>query len=424
MRSVRRPPVAELIIAGLLLSSCTIGMNPTRHEVGVVKLGVDLPLTGDDAADGTPVRNAIDLAIKQAGLVCGASAHQDACVRLQTVVTDDVTKGIHDPATGANNVEGLATDPGVVAMVGPLYDSLARSELPVAKASHLAMVSPAATDECLTQQPSDGHCNPPAGRPRPAGPNSFFRVVATELAQGPAAADLAFKTLGKRTTYIVNDQTALGHALATSFMAQFVRDGGTVVDPSDLGGFDPNHAPDFTARVERARQLGADVVYFAGSQIDAAALLRRQMAGALQAPLIGNDRLASDQFAKSTGANVRGSYYTVVGPVASKIAQAQGFLRDYRRAYGQEVGTYSVQAFDATNILIAAIARAIDDAGGKSPTREQVLNEVAATSDYHGAMGVTSFDSRGDTTLKLLGAYEWLASTDPTGRFVAQIALN
>lgn len=421
---MRRPPLAELIIAGLLLSGCTIGVNTTRHEVGVVKLGADLPLTGDDAADGIPVRNAIDLAIKQAGLVCGASAHQDVCVRLQTVVTDDVNKGIHDPAMGANNVDGFATDPLVVGMVGGLYDSLARSELPVAMAAHLPMVSPAATDECLSQQPSDGHCNPPAGRPRPAGPNNFFRVVATELAQGPAAAELAFKTLGKRTAYIVNDQTPLGHALATSFAAQFVRDGGSVADPSDLGGFDPNQAPDFKARVERARQLGSDVVYFAGSEIDAAALLRREMAGSLPAPLVGPDRLASDQFAKSTGANVRDSYYTVVGPVASKIAQAQGFLRDYRRAYGQDIGTYSVQAFDATNILIAAIARAIDDAAGKPPTREQVLKEVAATSGYHGAMGVMGFDSRGDTTLKLLGTYEWLASTDPAGRFVAQIALN
>jgi branched-chain amino acid transport system substrate-binding protein len=197
------------------------------------------------------------------------------------------------------------------------------------------------------------------------------------------------------------------------------------VDPSDLGGYDPSQTPAFGSRVRRAVELAADVVYFAGADVYAAASLRREMAAQMpRVPLIGSDRLANNQFAKSAGASARASYYTVVGPYPSNLRQAQRFIRDYRKAYGQTVGTYSLQAFDATNLLIAAIARAIDDAGGQRPTRAQVLLQVSRTSAYNGAKGVMSLDSRGDTSLLLISAYQWIANTEPTGKFAAQITVS
>jgi branched-chain amino acid transport system substrate-binding protein len=421
---MRRGALAWLTLLALSLAGCTGQISGTPRTIGTIAIGADLPLSGEDGPDGTPARNAVDLAVKQTARVCGSARHQDACFDLRAVIYDDVLKGVHDPAQGAKNVELLASDPGVVGLIGPLYDSLAKSELPVANAAHLAMVSPAATDECLTQEPPDGHCKGLAGRLRPRGPNNFFRVVTTQLIEGAAGADLAFKTLGKRQAFVINDQTPFGLGIATAFVDQFVRDGGTVVDPSDLGGFDPNQSPDFGSRVRRAVGLATDVVYFAGADIYQAAALRHEMLAQMPTvPLIGSDRLANNQFAKSAGAAARGSYYTAVGPHPASIRQAQGFIRDYQKAYGQTVGTYSLQAFDATNLLIAAIGRAIDDAGGQRPTPAQVLLEVSRTTAYSGAMGVTRFDSRGDTSLMVFSAYEWVADTQPTGTFVAQITV-
>jgi branched-chain amino acid transport system substrate-binding protein len=419
-----RSAVTGLILAALLLPSCTIS-GTAVHSMGVIKLGADLPLTGDDAPDGIPAKNALDLAVKQAGRVCGASQHQDACFDLQLSAYDDVSQGIHDPASGAKNVQLLAADSQVLAMVGPLYDSLARSELPVANAVRLAMVSPATTSECLTQEPPDGHCHGLSARLRPQGPNNFFRVVATELDEGPAGAELAIKTLGKRRAFVINDQSAFGQGIATGFVDRFVRDGGTIVDPSDLGAFDPNQPLDFGSRLQRAVESAADVVYYAGVDINAAAALRRQMAALMpQVPMIGSDRLASSQFAKAAGATARGTYYTAVGPYPPNLRLAQAFIRDYRTRYGHDVGADSLPAFDAINILIGAIARAIDDAGGKRPTREQVRKQVAATMDYRGVMGVMSFDALGDTSLRLITAYQWVASTDPAGRFAALLTIS
>ena len=418
---MNRCRLAVLMLGTLLLAGCIVGVGTPAHTMGVIKLGVDLPLSGDDAPDGLPAKNAIDLAIRQVGRVCGPSRHPDACFDLQAVSYDDVSQGIHDPAKGAKNVQLLSQDARVLAMIGPLHDSVARSELPVANAARLTMVSPGTTNECLSQEPPDGHCQGLSARLRPGGPNNFFRVVTTQLVEGAAGADLAFRALGKKRAFVINDQTTFGLGIATAFTARFVRDGGTIVDPSDLGGFDPNQPPAFGPRVQRALELGADVIYFAGTSISTAGSLRREMGTRMpQVPLIGSDRLASSQFAKAAGAAARGSYYTVVGPYPAVIRGAQAFMRDYKTAYGHDVGAFSLAAYDATRLLIAAIGRAIDDAGGALPTREQVLKQVSATRDYRGAMGTTSFDARGDTNLKLLTAYQWLGANDAAGQFVAQ----
>jgi len=129
---MRPSRLAVLMLGVLVVAGCTVGVGTPPQSIGVIKLGVDLPLSGDDAPDGLPAKNAIDLAIKQAGRVCGASRHPDACFDLQAVAYDDVSQGIHDPAKGAKNVQLLVEDARVLAMVGPLYDSLAKSELPVA----------------------------------------------------------------------------------------------------------------------------------------------------------------------------------------------------------------------------------------------------------------------------------------------------
>jgi len=420
-----KPAVAMMLMVAMALSGCTLGGDGAQHVVGTVKLGADLPLSGDDAPDGLPVRNAIALAIDQAGVVCGAASHRDACVRLGAVIEDDVSQGIHDAAKGAQNVQRLAADGRVIGMVGPLYESLAKSELPVANAAPLAMVSPAVTDECLTREPADGHCGGLKARLRPGGGNTFFRVVTTQLDEGAAGADLAFRTLGKRQAFVLNDQSPFGQAVARAFADRFARDGGTVVDPSDLGAFDPGQPPAFGIRVDRARASGADVIYFAGSAILAAASLRWEMVARMpQVPLIGTDRLANSQFAKSAGASARGCYYTVVGPYPPRIHEAASVGRAYRQTYGVDIASASLAAFDATNLLIAAVRRAIDDAGGKLPSRLDVLREVAKTKNYAGAMGVMSFDSDGDTSLKLVTAYQWLAATEPRGQIVAQLTVN
>ena len=409
---MNKPKVlAAMGIAGMILAACG---NPTpgTTSIGTIKIGEDFPVTGADASDGLPTSKGAQLAITKAGKVCGASSHTDACVNVVNLALDDAVNGVHDPAQGAKNVQQFVADATVLGMVGPFNSSVARAEMPIANSAGLAMISPANTNECLTQEPSDGHCAGQAAKLRPTGKNNYFRVCTTDLIQGPAGADFAYKKLGKTKAYVMNDQQTYGLGIAQNFAKQFQADGGTILD-SNLGGFDPGSATisDFKAKMNQAKSLGADVVYYGGTTATKGGLVRKAMLGILDVPFVAGDGISGDQFLKDAAPNAANSYFTVAGPYPQKLSTATQFLVDYKTAYGEDAGAYSAQAYDAGAVLLAAIGRAIDDAGGKLPTRDQVTAEVAKTQNYHGVIGTTSFDANGDTSLKIITIYKWNPDT-------------
>ena len=107
-------------------------------------------------------------------------------------------------------------------------------------------------------------------------------------------------------------------------------------------------------------------------------------------------------------------YATIAAVDPTKVPSAKSVIDGYKKAFpnAEDYTAYSIVATDAGGIMIAAIGRAIDAAGGKTPTREQVRAEVAKTKNYSGALGSTTFDDRGDTNQKIISIYKY-DSTDP-----------
>ena len=417
--------LAGFAVTSLALAACGGGGGGGSQSIkGTIKIGIDLPVSGSDASDGQPTQNGAKLAIKQSAKICGASSHTDACFTLQAFPLDDAVNGVHDVAQGAKNVTQFVADASVLGMVGPFNSGVAAGEIPIANSQNLAMISPANTSECLTQEPADGHCKGQAAKLRQAnGKNNYFRVCTTDLIQGPAGADYAYNKLGKKKVFVMNDQQQYGLGIAKNFAAQFIKDGGTVLD-SDLGGFDPTSQTDFKSLLSRAQSLGADVVFFGGTTATKGGQIRKQMAGIIDVPYVAGDGISGNQFAKDAGANAANSYFTVAGPYPLKLATAQTFNAAYKAEYSADPGAYSAQAYDAANVIIAALRKAIDDAGGNMPTRDQVRAEVAKTQGFKGAIGTTSFDANGDTTLKIITIYKWTSANDTGGTFVDQVTVQ
>lgn len=80
----------------------------------------------------------------------------------------------------------------------------------------------------------------------------------------------------------------------------------------------------------------------------------------------------------------------LVGAVSARQpATLPAALRNLRE--NGVVDAYIFAAYDCAEILVAALDRAIKRDGGKIPTREQVLNAVAATQDFKGLTGTFHF---------------------------------
>jgi branched-chain amino acid transport system substrate-binding protein len=87
-------------------------------------------------------------------------------------------------------------------------------------------------------------------------------------------------------------------------------------------------------------------------------------------------------------------------PGSELPGKGQDFVQNYKDKYGSDVEAYTAYGYEAANVLLDAIQRVYDNDG--EVTREGVVRELFATSNYDGVLGTWSFDQDGDTTLTQL----------------------
>jgi branched-chain amino acid transport system substrate-binding protein len=393
---------------GLVGGLAACGSSSTAGNKGTIKIGVDLPESGNETSNGIPTLNGVKFAVQEAGSIKGFT--------LAIENKDDAVNGAHDPQKGVQNVRDLLADTAVLAMVGPFNSSVARAEIPVTNQSHLAQISPANTNQCLTKDiyiptslgvPKDISC-PDAGLPspaalRPSSPNNYFRVATTDDLQGPAMADYAYDTLHLKNIAVASDNQVYGKGIADTFSQEFKHKGGAIAGRQD---FDTTTTNDFKPFFSGNKT--ADGVYFGGTDATKVCVARSQQKGILDVPFMGGDGIVTSQCLKDAANNAAGMFGTTATADATKVAASASIIANFKKAFPNkdDFGAYTMPAYDAAKIEIAAIGRAIDAAGGNMPTRLQVTTEVAKTKDYTGALGTYSFNDKGDTTAHILTIYK------------------
>lgn len=413
---VKRLGWAAAAAACVLLSAC-LGSSSAASSHDIIRIGVDLPLTGPEARAAQPALFGIRFYVHRHPRI-GA---YDVSLR----TADDAA----DPNLGAANVRAFLTDPKVLAMVGPFDAAVARLEIPVANASGLAMVSPATSNPCLTRDIfTPARLNPArtpitcrqAGLPaasalRPQKINNFFRLTTTDELQAAAAADFAFHKLHLLRAGIVSDNEAYGQGLAYAFSARFTTLGGTVLGRLEL---DPKN-PSATAFLKSMKDAGAQAIYYGGATQAGGCAVRAQMSGVFPpgeaTPFLGADGVAEDPACVSAaGGNAAGIFATVPIVDAAARPDAAATVREFRATFGKtsDYGPYTLVAYDATAVVYAALDAALRAAGSGIPQRSDVTARVASTSGLAGITGNLGFDAAGDTTNRVVSVVEATGS-DP-----------
>src|SRR5438445_6094542 len=122
---------------------------------------------------------------------------------------------------------------------------------------------------------------------------------------------------------------------------------------------------------------------------------------------MGGDGIETTDCINQAAGNELGVNATSAGADATQIPGAKSTIDAFHKQFpgANDFGGYTMQAYDAANALMAAIGRAINDAGGNTPTREQVRAEMAKTTAFKGVIGTYNFDANGDTDLKIVSIY-------------------
>jgi len=338
-------------------------------EGTTVKIGFAAPLTGDNALYGEGMKRAVELAIEEANASEEAKAKG---ITFEIKAEDDAG----DPKQAVNVANALASDSGVVALVGHFNSGCSIPASPVYNEAGMAMVSVSSNPQLTAQ-----------------GYDVVNRVVAKDDAQGGFAGSLAVQN-GFKKVSIIDDATPYGQGLATEFKAAFAEAGGTVVSEDRI---QPKEV-DFSALVTKLKKASPEAVYYAGAHTEGALLTKQMKEAGLKVPVIGGDMLYTPEYINIAGAdNAEGDKATSLGLPLEQQPKGAEFLAKYEAKFGQAPEAYDSYSYDAANTIIAAVLKAGVD-------RAAVASAIRAGS-IDGVTGVVAFDENGDNKQQVISAY-------------------
>ena len=376
------------VAATLALVSAACGSNKKEAVSGggakTVKISLIAPLSGSLSKLGLGMRNAADLAVKQAN-----AANKVKGWRIVFDPEDDTATA----NVGAQVAAKVASDAQVAGVVGTLNSSVAQQVQPILDKANIVMISPANTNPTLTQGAD------PNNKQRPY--RSYFRVATTDAIQGPFGADYAAKTLNAKKVAVIHDKKTYGQGLTDAFKTQFTKDGGQVLGTETINPGDK----DFSAVLSKIKPQNPDLIYYGGEFPEAAPLSQQAGQAGIKAPLFGGDGIYDDGYIQQGGRS--GDLATSVGAPADQLASAKKFIDDYNAAhYADKFSAYGAYAFDAANVIIAALAKVLPGKSSINDTVRQAVITAVQDTRVSGVTGDVSFDQYGDTTSKVLTVYK------------------
>lgn len=360
-------------LAVVTAAAVAFGLTSVPAASAAVKtytIGYQGPLSGGEASTGIDEQNAVKYAIK---LFEAANKN----IKIKLVSIDD--QG--DPAVAGTVAPGVASNKSVLGVVGPAYSGATIASLPYYKSVNMPVVSPSATRVSLTDPTS-----PDFGGP------IFHRVVGKDDLQGPALAKYATAGVKAAKVFVFDDQSAYAVPLRGFVEAGLKK----VAGASVVGGDSvPNTTTDFSPTIAKIATSGANVVIYTGYYSQAAVFIKQLRDSGSKAVFAGGDGVFNQEFPKLAGAAAEGSKVTGVGGLAGISAKLEA---DFKKKMGVSSGVYSVESYDAANILLSGIK-----AG--NTTRAKMLAYVKAYKGKSVSGNTIKFDKNGDISYGLFAGF-------------------
>ena len=323
-----------------------------------VKFGAVLPLTGEAAVYGEPIRKGVELAIEQ------LQTRQDYPYQLELVVVDSES----DPEKGKQLLEDLYAQDSLAVIGG------------VTTAEALAMVAVADENDRVLMSPS-------ASTPELTGiSKNFYRVFPSDAREGATMGNFATQKMNAERVVILAKQSRYSKGIQEVFQKEFERHGGTVLDTIEF----PSLSSDLSGAIERVMTLQPDAVYLAAYAEDLAQMIGYLRDQGYKETIFTTSAFAAPEIISRVGRPAEGVFLTQAAfDPDSEEPETQVFVEGYRAKYQSEPNLYAVHGYDATMVLAEALRRS-----GNVPS--EFWSAVRSLRDFHGAAGTIQFDERGD----------------------------
>ncbi len=334
-----------------------------------IKMGVEGPITGPNAAFGAQLKNGAEQAaadINAKGGILGK--------KIELSFGDDVS----DPKQGVSVANKFVGD-GVKFVVGAFNSGVTMPSSEVYQENGILEITPASTNPKITER----------------GMWNIFRTCGRDDQQGAVAAAYILKHFKGKKVAVVDDKTTYGKGLADETVKGLAKGGLKPVLREGINTGDK----DFSALVSKIKQSKADLVYWGGLHTEGGLIVRQMRDQGVKTPLMGADGITTDEFASIGGPGVEGTLMTY-GPDARKNPAAKGVVAEFKKK-NFEPEAYTLYSYAAVQIIQQAATAA------KSLDPKKVAEKMHSGMKFKTVLGDISYDKKGDLTKLDYVMYIW-----------------
>lgn len=364
---------ATRFLCALALAVAAFGFSAAAStaqaaDADPIKIGVYLPLTGDNAFGGQLELEGIQLAHKEFPTILGRP--------VELVVVDNKS----DKIEAANAVKRLIERDKVLGIIGTYGSSLAMAGGEVAERAKVPVIGTSCTNPLVTQ-----------------GKKYYFRACFIDPYQGAGAATYAIKTLGfKKAALLIDVSNDYAVGLSNFFRKSFTRLGGEIVSTMKYQSRDQ----DFTAQLTEIIKKKPDVVFMPAYFAQGGIIMKqaRELGGKFV--LMGGDAMDNPDTVKIAGKAAEGFIHTTFPYAASMPTmspEAKKFTDSWRVSHpNKEPNVNATLGYNCYLMFMDAITRA--GAAGKLDS-ESITAGLASIKNLATPLGTLNLNETHDAEM-------------------------
>jgi branched-chain amino acid transport system substrate-binding protein len=365
--------------------------GPVEDPLGTVEIPAGEPvhiaywgvLSGADSSLGEDSKQGVQIAVNDLGQFKGHDI----------LLTQE--DGLCTPEGGATAATKLAADSTLVGLIGSACSDEVVGGIKTITEAGLTTISPSNTRPALTAENRDATY---AG---------YARTAHNDNLQGKVAAEYAYNQLGVKKAATIHDGSGYAEALAGVFEKEFTALGGEIVASEAIA----KGTTDMSTTL-KTMAAGAPELIYMPLFIAEAGFLKAQIpttTGLENVKTLGADGHYSADFLKAAGNAAVGHLQTSPN-FSAFTGDYAGFITKLKAEFGDKspLSAFHAQAYDATNILFAALDKvAVENADGSLTVPKGALRDaIFATKDFVGLTGTLSCTPTGDCGAPVIAVYE------------------
>ncbi len=359
----RAMPRIALSLVAVIFLMLAVSCGTPQPRKGDLIVYVAVPLSGSQADGGQTVVGGVKLAADEINRKGGLLGYRLVVMPLDDQADSDVAVQV------ANQVaDAVHSGKKVLGVVGHYNSGQSAAAMQIYKDLPIIVITPTASDPSLTTQ---GYTN-------------FFRVNATDAAQGPYDAAFLVNDLKAQRIVVMYAENDYGQGLQAQVVKALQDLGRPAVAVIGI----QEAQTSYDQAIAQAKAASPDAVFLAGYETEGYVVLPELRQAGVQANFLASDGCFLYDFIDGSGQYAEGAYVSGITP-DPKVVAPKAWWNSYQQLETRNPGTYSIAGYSAMTVLAEGVKKA-------NSLDVAAIEQALHASQLDSLIGTVAYDSKGD----------------------------